>query len=82
MSIGTAYLASQLGGILQAALSLGGLIGGPSVAIYSMGFLLPFVNTYVSSCIKIKLSMCIHGRRQRGQGAVDPMDFHARYRYS
>jgi len=48
LAIGTAYFVSQLGGILQIALSLGGIIGGPNLALFSMGCLLPFVNGYVS----------------------------------
>ena len=46
--IGAAYLASQLGRVLQTTLSLAGLLGGPSVAVYTMGLFLPFTNSFVS----------------------------------
>ena len=48
LCIGAAYLASQLGGVLQAALSLAGIIGGPTIATFTLGILLPFANSYVS----------------------------------
>ena len=48
ISIGAAFLASELGSVLQAALSLAGMTGGPSLATYSMGLFLPFINSYVS----------------------------------
>jgi len=42
-----AYLASQLGGVLEAALSILGLVGGPLLGLFSMAFAFPFVNSLV-----------------------------------
>jgi len=43
-----AYLASQLGGVLDAALSILGLVGGPFLGLFTLGFTFPFVNSWVS----------------------------------
>ena len=44
-AIGMAYLMSQLrGSVLQIALSLGGIFGGPTGGLFSMGILFPFAN--------------------------------------
>uniref|UniRef100_H2YWR7 Sodium-coupled monocarboxylate transporter 1 n=1 Tax=Ciona savignyi TaxID=51511 RepID=H2YWR7_CIOSA len=40
-----AYLTSKLGGLLQAAISILGLLGGPLVGLFSLGVLFPFVNS-------------------------------------
>jgi len=48
--IGVAYLVSELGGtLLEIALSLSGIFGGPNLATFSLGFLFSFTNSYVSS---------------------------------
>lgn len=51
LSIAMAYLASQLGAVLEAALSIFGLVGGPLLGLFSVGFLLPFVNSLVRANI-------------------------------
>ncbi|XP_020494457.1 sodium-coupled monocarboxylate transporter 1 [Labrus bergylta] len=43
--IGMAGLASLMGGILQAAVSILGVIGGPLLGLFSMGILCPFANS-------------------------------------
>ena len=49
LAVAMAYLISELGGsILQLSFSLSGIFGGPNVALYVLGILFPFVNSYVS----------------------------------
>ena len=44
--IGFGYLSNALpGGIIEAALSINGIVGGPTFAMFSLGFLFPFVGT-------------------------------------
>ena len=43
-----AVLASQLGGLVQAALSVNGLVGGAMVGLFTLGMLLPWCNSVVS----------------------------------
>jgi sodium-coupled monocarboxylate transporter 8/12 len=73
LAIGVAYLASKLGPLLQAALSiLGkkinkiqknyeilGILGGPLVATFTMGIVLPFTNQ--AGAISGALSGCLFG---------------------
>ncbi|XP_071481625.1 sodium-coupled monocarboxylate transporter 1-like [Diadema antillarum] len=46
LCIGMTYVASQLGGVLQAALSIFGMIGGPMLGLYSIGMFFPWANSY------------------------------------
>ena len=48
LCIGMAYVASQLGGVLEAALSILGLIGGPLVGLFTLALIFPFANSWVS----------------------------------
>nr|XP_061809540.1 sodium-coupled monocarboxylate transporter 1-like [Nerophis lumbriciformis] len=45
LCIGMAGLASLMGGILQATISIFGVIGGPLLGIFSLGILCPFANS-------------------------------------
>ncbi|XP_003475918.1 sodium-coupled monocarboxylate transporter 1 isoform X1 [Cavia porcellus] len=45
LCIGMAVLASLMGGLLQAALSIFGMIGGPLLGLFSLGILVPFANS-------------------------------------
>ncbi|XP_019947730.2 sodium-coupled monocarboxylate transporter 1-like [Paralichthys olivaceus] len=45
LCIGMAGLASLMGGILQAAVSIFGIIGGPLLGLFTLGILCPFANS-------------------------------------
>lgn len=47
VSLGVAYIASQLGGVLEAALSILGMVGGPMVGLFTLGLIFPFANSIV-----------------------------------
>ena len=46
MCIGFAYIAANLGGILQAALSINNIIGGAHFAVYILAFVNPYANRW------------------------------------
>ncbi|KAM9845822.1 sodium-coupled monocarboxylate transporter 1 [Aulostomus maculatus] len=45
LCIGMAGLASLMGGILQAAISIFGIIGGPLLGLFTLGIICPFANS-------------------------------------
>ncbi|XP_061273042.1 sodium-coupled monocarboxylate transporter 1 [Bos javanicus] len=45
LCIGMAALASLMGALLQAALSIFGMLGGPLMGLFSLGILVPFANS-------------------------------------
>lgn len=47
-SLGIAYLTSRLGAVLEAALSVFGIVGGPLVGLFTLGIIIPFANAVVS----------------------------------
>ena len=51
LCIAMAYVASVLGEVLQAALSILGMTGGPILGVFSMGLLFSFANSWVSQKI-------------------------------
>ena len=59
--IALTYMVESLGsGILQAALSINGILGGPTLGIFFMGALMPFVNkwgAHVGYCVGAGISI-------------------------
>lgn len=47
LCIGLTFVAAQLGDVLQAALGLFGMLGGPVLAVFLCGILYPCINKHV-----------------------------------
>ena len=56
LAIAMAYLVSELGDLLTAALSLSGMMNGPLVGLFTLGLMFPFTNSLVRNSLKIHLS--------------------------
>lgn len=60
LSFGLVFVAEQLGGVLQASFSVAGIIGGPLLALFTLGMLVPWVNkrgALIGSVVSLLLTM-------------------------
>jgi sodium-coupled monocarboxylate transporter 8/12 len=48
LCLGIAFAAQYLGGILQASLTIFGVVGGPLFGLFTLGMFFPFANQMVS----------------------------------
>ena len=53
-------LASTLGGILEAAVSINGMLIGPTLALFTMGWGCPWVNSHVSNAFALQRTCAMH----------------------
>ncbi|XP_070533233.1 sodium-coupled monocarboxylate transporter 1-like [Ptychodera flava] len=56
LSVFMAYVASNLGSVLQAALSIFSLIGGPLLGLFSLGLFFPWAN-YIGAVVGLSVGM-------------------------
>ena len=53
-------LASNLGGIVEAAVGVNGMLLGPTLALFTMGWGCPWVNSHVSNAFALQRTCAMH----------------------
>ena len=60
--IGFAYLSKNFEGILEACQSINGMVGGPTIALFTLGIFFPFVSEF-PALIGLVSGLCVSGLR-------------------